>query len=755
MKVVFSRSVVLLSSILLIFEAFSPLPLFGEPLSVVAVRVEGNVRVDSSSVEKTLSWKAGDPWDPAKVSRDVKALYRLGAFSRVKIDEEESGGGIVVKVRVEEFPMVRSIRFKGNSSVSDSDLKKVLDMKAFSFYNPADTFSEIEALKGVYRKAGYYDIAVKEETEKTKTGVRLTYRFVEGEKALVNEVDIIGNRSLSDYQITRLLQTKEKGPLAWLSTSGIFVKGQMADDLTRIRLLYFEHGFLDVVVEEPEIKAHPSGSGLYIAIRVHEGPQYRVGKVQYTGQWDDLREKDADKLRMSTGKVFVRSELIEDLKQLQNVYRNVGYARAKVQTGFSKDPDSGLIDIELRLIKGPLVRVRWIEIEGNFKTRDYAIRREMRLTEGEIFSQKKVEDSRRFVRSLGFFDEVSISVVEVGKDQADLLVRVKEGSSGTFTAGFAYSSIDGLIGTLSLSQGNLFGRAQKLNLDSEFGSEKTSYSVTFTEPRLFSGLYSLKTDIFDRSREYSNYTQDSKGGSIKLGYRITDNTSVSARYRNAELTVYDLALDASNLIKQQEGTSTTSSMSLDFRYDTRDFPRDPRTGIMLSSSVELAGGLMGGTNDFVRTLLEGSYFVPLYKDFIGSIHSELGVVNAYDNNNIPVTERFFMGGLNTVRGFEFRTVGPLDEDGEPLGGSKSFLTNFEIKYPLVRDAGIAGVLFLDVGNVWAEEENVGVGDLRKGAGFGFRWSSPVGLLRLEWGFNLDPKGDEQNPGWEFSIGTLF
>ena len=755
MKLIPFRSAVLLSILVLLLEVMSPLSLAAVPLRVVSVQVEGNVRVDSSSIRKALSWKAGDPWDPSLVTRDVKALYRLGAFSRVRIDEEESDEGVVVRVRVKEFPMVRSIRFKGNSSVSDSDLKKALKMKAFSFYDPADVPGEIEALKGVYKKSGYYDIAVKEEVQETKTGVRLIYNFVEGEKSLVNEIDILGNRNLTDYQITRILQTKEKGPLSWLSSAGIFVKEQVPDDLTRIRLLYFEHGYLDVVVDKPEITAHPEGSGLYIAIKVHEGPQYRVGKVKFTGEWDDLRNKEADKLRMDTGKVFVRSELLKDLKQLQNVYRNVGYARSKVDTSFKKDPDSGVIDLELRLVKGPLVRIRWIKITGNFKTRDYAIRREMRLSEGDIFSQKKVGDSRRFIRSLGFFDEVSISVVDVGEDQADLLVKVKEGSSGTFTAGFAYSSIDGLVGTLSLSQGNLLGRAQRLNLNSEFGSEKSSYSITFTEPRLFSGLYSFKLDVFDQSREFSNYTQDSKGGSIKMGYRISDSTSVSLKYRNAELTVYDLALNASSLIKQQEGTSTTSSMSLDFKYDTRDFPMDPRTGIVLMSSVEVAGGPMGGTNDFVRTVLEGSYFVPLYRDFIGSIHSKLGVINAYDDNAVPVTERFFMGGLNTIRGFEFRMVGPLDEDEEPLGGSKSFLTNFEIKYPLVKDAGIAGVLFLDVGNVWAEDENVGIGDLRKGAGFGFRWSSPVGLLRLEWGFNLDPKDDEKNPGWEFSIGTLF
>ncbi len=735
--------------------AAAPSTLAAEPAFVISIEVEGNVRVDRSSIERTLSWKVGDQWDDSLITRNVKALYRLGAFSRVAIQESKTPDGVVVRVSVEEYPMVRNVRFRGNKDVSDSDLNKALQMKAFSFYNRADLPAELEALKDVYRKSGFYDIEITPETEETETGVRLVYIVGEGGKSLIAEIDILGNRNIDDYTITKVMMVREKGPTALISSSGVFLKDQIKDDLIRIRLLYMEHGYLDAVVEEPEVKVHPDGEDLYVAIRVHEGPQYTVGDLRFTGEWDDNALDAQDRMGLTSGVVFARTVLLNDIRLLEGAYRDIGYARAKVEPRFVRDPEKGLINLEMRLAKGPLVRIRWIKIRGNFKTRDYVIRREMRLAEGGLYSQEKIDDSRRFIKALGFFDDVAIKVTEAGSDEADLIVKVTEGTSGTFTAGFAFSSIDGLVGTLSLSQGNLFGRGQRLNLSTEFGSEKSSYSITFTEPRLFSGDYSLTLDLFDTTREFSNYTLDSEGGGFRIRYRLSDATSVSAKYRNAESTISEIDIDASNLIKEQEGTTTTSSVTLDYKYDTRDFPMDPRTGLVLISSLEVAGGPMGGTNDFVRTVLEGSYFLPIYGDFVSSIHSEIGLLNAYDGDSVPVTERFFMGGLNTLRGFDYRSVGPLDEDDEPLGGSKSFLINLEIKYPLVRDAKINGVVFFDTGNVWEDNEDISLGDLKKGAGFWFRWGSPLGLLRLEWGFNLDPKPGEENPGWEFSIGTLF
>ncbi|UCF88891.1 MAG: outer membrane protein assembly factor BamA [bacterium] len=721
---------------------------------VTDIRIEGNQRVDSSSITKALSIGIGDPLSDSLVTLSVRNLYRLGVFSRVAIEESPSESGVDLVVKVAEFPMVRRVEFVGRKAVEEVELKKVLQLKAFSFADPGKLNEDVKALKAVYSAAGYHGTVITSEIREAEKGVVITYSIRESEKSLIHEVDIVGNRNIDDHAIKKVMLTKEIGPMSFLSDSGGYDAAAAADDLQRIQFLYMEKGFLDVRVEEPERRLHPEGRGLYLSLRVEEGPQYTLGTVSYTGDWQAPPDHARREPDIKGGDVFVRSKVLGDLRMYEDSYRDEGFAWCRIEPRFEKDPEKKTVDLNLFLRKGPPVHIRWIHVSGNTKTRDYVIRREMRIMEGDLFNQKKLDDSRRFINGMGFFSAVDIRTEKVDEGLADIYVRVKEGTAGSLSAGASYSSVSGLVGTLQLSLGNFSGRGQRLNLSLESGDETSTYSVSFSEPRLFSGVFSFGADLFDRTNEYSEYSQDSKGGSLRLGYRLSDTSSVSGRYRYVSYDVYDIDLDASAIIREQEGVSTTSSLRLGYNYDTRDFPRDPREGVNLSLTTEVAGGALGGSNDFIRYQAEGSFFTPLLGDLIGLAHLEVGLVRPYGGDDIPVTERYFMGGLYTLRGFEYRKVGPL-EDGEPVGGTRSFLMNLEATYPLIKDAGIKGVLFLDGGNVWSEDEDVKAGDLRYGAGFGFRWSAPIGLLRLEWGFNLDPKPDEEQPGWEFSIGTMF
>lgn len=375
--------------------------------------------------------------------------------------------------------------------------------------------------------------------------------------------------------------------------------------------------------------------------------------------------------------------------------------------------------------------------------------------EGDLYNQKLVDNTRRFVRALGFFDSAIVNVENVGNGEADIIVSVEEGSTGTISAGIALSSQDGLLGSLSLAKANIFGRGQELKFNIELGTEIATFSVSFTEPRLFSSKYSFGANIFRARRDFTTYTQDSRGGNVRVGYRYSDFSSILLRYQYVLYNVFDISPDAGFLIRDQEGESATSSVTASYRYDSRDLPMDARDGLLTTFSSEIAGGILGGTNDFWRNIFESSYFVPILGDIIGSIHSEIGIIKPYNGSDIPVTERFFMGGLYSLRGFEYRSVGPRDLQGDPLGGDRSFLVNMEAVYPIVREANLRGVVFFDIGNVWGPWEDPQFSDLRTGAGFGFRWFSPMGVLRLELGFNLDPKVGEIQPGWQFSVGALF
>ncbi len=721
---------------------------------VTDIRIEGNQRVDSSTITRALSIGIGDPLNESLITLSVRDLYRLGIFSRVSIDEELSEKGVTLVVRVREFPMVQRVEFVGRKSVDEIELKKVLKVKDFSFADPAKIQSDVKALESVYSAAGYHGTSITSRLSETDKGVVITYTVKESEKSLIYEVDIIGNRNLEDRAIKKVMLNKELGPLSFISQTGAYDAKAAADDLQRIQYLYMEKGYLDVKVHEPEVSFHPEGKGLYVSVRVEEGPQYTLGGVQYSGDWQEPPEASRRDPNVKIGDVFVRSKVMEDLRMYEESYRDLGYAWCRIEPLFERNTEKREIVLKLVLRKGPLVHVRWIHISGNTKTRDYVIRREMRILEGDLYNQKEVDDSKYFIRRLGFFSAVEIKPVKVEDDVADIYVKVEEGAAGSLSAGASFSSATGVVGTLQLSLGNFAGRGQRLNLNLEAGGETSTYSLSFNEPRLFSGVFSFGMDLFDKTNEYSEYTQDSNGGSVRLGYRLNDTSSISGRYRYVNYEVYDIDITASNLIKEQEGRSTTSSLRLRYNYDTRDIPLNPTKGSNIGVSTEVAGGILGGTNDFVRYQVEGSFYKPLAGDLIGLAHLELGLVSPIGGDDIPVTERYFMGGLYTLRGFEYRMVGPL-EDGEPLGGTKSFLMNFEASYPLIKESNIKGVLFLDGGNVWARDEKIEPGDLRYGAGFGFRWAAPIGLLRLEWGFNLDPKPDEEQPGWEFSVGTMF
>lgn len=740
-------SLVLLQVLLCFTEAF------GAPI-VTRIQIEGLERVDRASVERVLQIREGDPFEESRVTRSIKNLYRLGTFSRVAVTAEEEESGLVLIVRVEEFPIVKNIAFEGNKAFGDEELEEKLGMRTFSFFDEGNLSGNIEALLSAYRVSGYHETRIETEVMEGEDGVNLTYHIEEGKKSLVREIDIIGNRSLDDRTVLKVMQLREKGPLAFISGSGGYDESAVKDDLNRIQYLYMENGYLDITVGNPEVRSHHDGKGVYVAIEVHEGSQYFLGDVTFSGDWNGPPDFARAQPDVDEGDVFVRSKVISDIRMYENSYRDQGFAWAKIDPRFGMDSDSGIVDLNMICRRGPPVHVRWINISGNFKTRDYVIRREMRLLEGDLFSQEKLDDSRKYINSLGFFESVTIGVEKVGEGLADINVRVKEGTAGSLSAGMAYSSVSGLVGTLQLSLGNFFGRGQRVRLNMEVGSETSTYSISFTEPRLFSSNYSFGFDLFDKENEYSSYTQSSVGGGVRLGYRLSDVTSVSARYRWVDYEVYDIDPGASLFIQEQEGKSTTSSVRLGLTYDTRDFPMDPREGVNASLSTEVAGGVFGGTNDFVRFIAEGSFFKAISGDLIGMAHVEAGTINGFGGEEVSVAERFFMGGLYTLRGFEYRKVGPLEND-EPIGGTKSFLVNLESTYPLIRDSKIKGVLFLDSGNVWADGEEVDLGDLRFGAGFGFRWVAPIGVLRLEWGFNLDPRPEEDQPGWEFSIGALF
>ncbi|MCK5351200.1 outer membrane protein assembly factor BamA, partial [bacterium] len=360
------------------------------------------------------------------------------------------------------------------------ELKKVLKVKAFSFADPGKLPDEIKALEGIYSAAGYHGTGITSDIQETEKGVVITYTVKESEKSLIHEVDIIGNRNIEDSKILKVMMTKETGPLSFISSSGGYDANAAADDLQRIQFLYMEDGFLDIKVQEPEVELHPDGDGLYVSLKVDEGSQYTLGAIRYSGDWQEPPDHLRREPNVNIGDIFVRSKVMNDLRMYEDSYRDKGYAWCRIEPLFERDQDKGEVALNLVLKKGPPVHIRWIHVSGNNKTRDYVIRREMRILEGDLFDQKKLDDSKHFVRRMGFFSTVDIRTVKVGDDIADIYVKVEEGSAGSLSAGASYSSVSGVVGTLQLSLWNFSGRGQKLNLSLEAGGDTSTYSISFS-----------------------------------------------------------------------------------------------------------------------------------------------------------------------------------------------------------------------------------------------------------------------------------
>jgi len=399
------------------------------------------------------------------------------------------------------------------------------------------------------------------------------------------------------------------------------------------------------------------------------------------------------------------------------------------------------------------------------------IRREMKLAEGDLLSISKIKRSRQRINNLGYFEEVDVTQEKLDDPGLiDLGVKVKEGPTGNFTAGAGYSSVDGLIGQLSVQEKNFLGRGLTLNLSGAFGEKSTTYNIGVTDPYFLDTNLTLGGDVYKTEREYTEYSKKTLGGDVKLGFPTSEYSRAYFIYRYEEKEIFDVDDAASLTIKSQEGDSTLSSIYASWTYDKTDFRLDPSEGYVSTVSGEFAG--IGGTENFAKYIADYRHFWPLFWGTVFSVHGQAGYVHEVGGEAIPIDERFYLGGIRTLRGFKSRSVGPriainsntLDPvtgdvtvattDYEQIGGVKQAFANLEYTFPLVEEAKLKGVLFYDIGNAWSEDEEM-FSSRRHSAGGGIRWLSPMGPLRLEWGWNLDKREDEDNMRFEFTIGRFY
>jgi len=731
---------------------------------VLAVEVRGAKRVSADAIRAVMGTRVGGEFDPAQVRKDVKAIFRMGYFSNVRFDAEEVPGGYRLTVIVEEKPIVSSVAIEGNREVDSQDLRDVITVKERALFTDEKIKESARKMVEVYQNRGFYDATVATSVREEADGsIRVAFRVTEGEKLKIAKIVITGNREMSTRKIRKAMETGEKGFFSFLTDSGTFKKDVIETDIHRIEALYQNHGFLESKVSDPVVERGPKG--LSLTIHVFEGRPFQVGSIGFSGDSGIPEDELRKKVTLEPGKLFSRDRLLADVLSLTTLLNDRGYALAIVSPGVEKRKEEPVADVAYRIQRGDRYRFGRVEIAGNTKTLDRVIRRNLDVADGGIYTATGLKTSRENLNRLSYFKDVKISTSpSPEKKEMDVRVEIQEGPTGTLSGGLGFSSIDKLFGVIQVNENNLFGRAWRASLNSQFGARRTIFTLNFTDPYFLNTDYSIFFSAYNQRTKYTDFERKGSGGKAGVGRSFGKFVSASFAFRVDDVQILDPGDAVSSILKEEfsKGTQQTRSLTFNLVRNTTNRRIDPSRGSIASVSVEYAGGPMGGDTDFVKYFLNGNIFFPVTRSTVLSGNLLWGHTVSTIGGRVPIFERFFLGGPYSIRGFESRTLSPIDPNtDERIGGNKELVANVEYTFPLLNEIGFKGVLFLDAGNAWSQDEwpwrmkPWNGPPIRYAAGFGFRWYSPMGPLRFEWGWNLNPEPGESEKVAEFTIGTAF
>jgi len=726
-------------------------------LYIATVTISGNKRIDSGAIRRNISSSAGDLFKVASLRKDLKQIYKMGYFSDVKISSKESPRGHEITFTVVEKSIINKVIITGQDKIKEDEIREVIKVKSHSIINDTEIRNSITNIRNLYRKEGYYNCQVEVKKTDTKKGrVDLTFSINEGPKVFIKEIFITGNQAFDDKKIKKTITTSEKGWFSFITDSGLLDKEKLEHDATRITAFYHNNGYVEAKVGEPEIVQEDEW--FYVYFNVEEGDRYKCGSIDFSGDLIDNKDVLRKFVKVDREEFFSRKVLREDVLRLTDYYAEKGYAFAEATPDTSKDRIEKKVDLTFHISKGQLIHINRIIIKGNSRTRDKVIRREVMLKEGGLFDANKLKKSHERLTRISFFEDINISPEStLDDDLLDLVVEVKEKPTGKFSVGAGYSTVDKMTFMGEVSEDNLFGRGQRLSAKANLSSNSTRFSIDFTEPHIFDTKLLMGFSLYNWEREYDDYTKESRGGSIRFGYPIWEKWRLNTSYGfdDTELKDVDMATASQEIIDSLD-FHVTSAVMLGFSRDTRNRMYAPSKGSRNIITVKYAGGPLGGDNSFTKLEASTSWYFPVTKNTTFHPRLAAGYIAGNNTGHLPVYEKFYLGGLSSIRAFDNGQISPIDEpSGDRIGGNKMWYSNIEYIFPLLKEHGLQGVIFYDIGNVYALEEGWDINNVKNSAGAGFRWMSPIGPLRLEWGYNLNQKDDEDLSNWEFSIGGTF
>ncbi|MBI4405075.1 MAG: outer membrane protein assembly factor BamA [Deltaproteobacteria bacterium] len=768
--------------LIIILVVFNCAHVFAGPMDIVSIDIQGNKKIEKAAILLKVHSKSGMPLNKDVLREDIRSIFSMGYFDEVEVAQEEVPGGVRIVFEVKEKPIIARIEYQGLDAIDKDDLKDIIQVKEYEVLDINKLHQSVEKLTAKYEEKGHYlaDVRFEVIPDISRNEATVIFHIEENDKIQVKNINIIGNHVISSEDLKNVMQTKEGGPMSWLTGSGSFREAVFERDIAAMGFYYGTLGYVRARFGKPEVSVSADKKWIYITFSVDEGQQYNVGKVDFSGELLFNRQELVEDLKLIQGDIFNTETLRRETLKYTEKYSDLGYAFANVVPQPVIHDDTRTVDVTFDIDKGERVFIGKITITGNTRTKDKVIRRELLIHEGELFNGTKKRESKENVTRLGFFDSVEFHQ-SASKDDSrvvDIDIRVKERSTGQLVIGAGYASGDiGFTAQAQLSQNNFLGNGQVASLSAQMltGRRFYEFNIGFQEPYVGYSYWSLGGHLYHLRRilaalqNVNTFEETKSGFDIQLGHPVLEFTNLYLTYKLENSYVpADTIIDRA-LIPPESVNGLTSGLTTSIVYDKRDDRFDPREGLYLSLSTEYAG--LGGARKYVRSRGTTKYFHPIVWDFVFRFNLTGANITQVGDTPVPLNELFIQGGLFSLRGYDYLTVGPrarLSTDPTYLsdkakeanlggkeivmGGHNEVLVNAEVEFPILKEARIRGVLFLDAGNAFEGFFRNASPALLADVGYGIRWFTPIGPLRFEFGYPIVQGGP---PKFYFTIGPPF
>jgi outer membrane protein insertion porin family len=739
---------------------------------VAEIDVAGTQVLDKEVVLMRMTLQKGDILTARTLNTALKNVYDLGYFDDVLVEVADVEDGKKVIFKVKEKPRIQAVSVRGSDEIDAEDIIEAVSTKKGGVVNPKVLSDDIRVIREMYRKEGHYKAKVTHEVADDGNGVaRLTFVIDEGPELYIENVIIDGAEQMDPDDVKDVLALKERGFLSWIDNTGVLKEELLERDAAAIMAFYQSKGFLTAKVGRPEIDI--KDDGIDVIYKVWEGDRYKMGETLFKG---DLIDEPAKLLEVTSidalhedDEYFDRTMIRGDIESLTNHYNNYGYAYADVGVKLQDNPETKIVDVVYNIEKHQRVHIRRVLIEGNTRTRDNVIMREMRLADGDRFHGDKLQRSHQRLTNLEYFEKVDISPVPTGNpEEMDLVVKVKDKSTGSISGGIGFSTYDGVFFGGTIKETNLFGRGYTVGFEGQLGGSSNLFSTYFTNPRINDTDLGFGVTLHKNDKEYSQYDISSTGSNLNFFYPIGEYTTIKWGYGLEFYSIYDVDSDASEEVKEDEGDHTASTLNGSISRDTRDKFIGTTEGTLTTFRMTYGGGAIGGTDHFVKYIGSFDWYTPVFEKVV--FHSKFwaGYVHEnWGNDEIPTAQRFELGGVGSVRGYSNYAIVPTESgsSSSTIGGNKAFYTNLELKRPISEELGITALVFFDAGNSWQEDEMLfdsvtrygekpSLG-LYKSVGAGLNWYSPMGPVGFVYGYALDDLDNSSRHKVELIMGKPF